>query len=227
MRLVQQSFEVITPSNEDWLLSLKRIERMARICYKSEDLITRDGSSARKIIKMLVEKEHGAMIEHSTISVVFTTSRGVTHELVRHRLASYAQESTRYCNYSKEKFSNEIVCIDPRPAIELDPKMSSLDNRLKDFIVDKIVKSYEQDEKRYLELVAMGVSAQIARDILPTGLKTEIGLTCNLRELQHIFKMRCAKNAHPAMRSLMIPFQQYMQERLPEIFGEPHPTEVS
>ena len=107
MNIVKSSFRVITPVSNGAISELQRIELPTRLCYKSEDRITPDGESAKKIIKRLIDNDHLAMLEHSSITVIFVTSRGVSHELVRHRIASYAQESTRYCNYSNEKFTNQ------------------------------------------------------------------------------------------------------------------------
>lgn len=109
MNIVKSSFRVITPITNGAISELQRIELPTRLCYKSENKITPDGESAKKIIKTLIDNDHLAMLEHSSITVIFVTSRGVSHELVRHRIASYAQESTRYCNYSNEKFTNQLT----------------------------------------------------------------------------------------------------------------------
>ena len=113
MKILEPSYEILTPISPGGIQELKLIERVARICYQSEDWITEDGESANKIVKMLISRGHEAMIEHSFLSVIFTVDRGVSHELVRHRIASFAQESTRYCNYSKDKFDGEVTFIQP------------------------------------------------------------------------------------------------------------------
>ena len=111
MNILKAGFEILTPISEGGIDELKHIEKIGRVCYKSEGNITEDGESAKKFVKMLIERGHEAMIEHSSLSVKFTVDRGVSHELVRHRIASFAQESTRYVNYSLEKFGNEINVI--------------------------------------------------------------------------------------------------------------------
>jgi thymidylate synthase (FAD) len=162
------------------------IERAGRVCYKSEDKITNE--SAPKFIKMLLARNHEAVLEHACASILFICDRGVSHELVRHRLASYCQESTRYCNYGSDKFSNEIKVIEP--------PLSPEDKILWEFQCKKI-------EESYLIMISEGVSPQIARSILPTCLKTEIVVTTNFREWRHILKLRTSNAAHPQIREIM------------------------
>ena len=106
MKTLKAGYEILTPISENGLAELQHIERIGRVCYKSEGKITQDGESAKKFVKMLIDRGHEAMLEHSTLSVKFTVDRGVSHEIVRHRIASFAQESTRYVNYSLDKFGN-------------------------------------------------------------------------------------------------------------------------
>ena len=113
MKIVEPKYEILTDISEGGIKELQQIERVARVCYKSEDKITPDGESAKKLVGFLVKQGHEAMLEHSQLSVLFTCDRGVANELVRHRIASFAQESTRYCNYSKEKFGGELSFIRP------------------------------------------------------------------------------------------------------------------
>ena len=114
MKIVLPSYEILTPISEGGIEELKAIEKVGRTCYKSEDRITDDGESAKKFCKMLIKNGHEAMIEHSFLSVRFICDRGVSHEIVRHRLFSFAQESTRYVNYSSEKKAPEgIIFIKP------------------------------------------------------------------------------------------------------------------
>jgi thymidylate synthase (FAD) len=209
MRIVEQKYEIISPNG---ILGLQqechRIERMARLCYKSEDKIA--PSSWKKMITVLREKQHGAMLEHSSMTVLFTTDRGVTHELVRHRVASFAQESTRYCNYTNDKFSNEITVVSPF----LHEHGTDCDSD--DY--DSWKSACEKAEQEYFNLIKNGETPQIARSVLPTCLKAEIGVTANFREWLHIFKMRCAKDAHPQIRALMTPLYEYLHETIPEVF---------
>lgn len=200
MKLEKPKYEIIYP--QDFIIECKKIERMGRICYKSEDRIIDD--SWKKFVTMLREKQHGAMLEHSSMSVIFTTDRGVSHELVRHRLASFAQESTRYCNYSKEKFDGQITFIEPWH------DKTDTTNNWRDTMA--------QIEKSYHYLIENGYSPQIARSVLPNSLKTEIGVTANFREWLHIFELRISVAAHPAIVSLLTPLYQYLNSIIPEIF---------
>lgn len=158
------------------------IERCGRVCYKSEDKIT--DTSKYKFVEMLLKRGHEAVLEHASATYLLITDRGVTHELVRHRLASYCQESTRYCNYG-----NEITVVEP-------PGLSDYD-----------AKEWRQAcgiaETCYKNLLAGGQSPQIARSVLPTCLKTEITITANFREWRHIFKLRTSAAAHPQIRELI------------------------
>lgn len=122
MKIINPSYEILTKISENGIAELQHIEKIGRVCYKSEDKITDNGESAKKFVKMIIDKGHEAMIEHFSLSIKFTVDRGVSHELVRHRIASFAQESTRYCNYLKDKFGGECNFIDLRHGIELDNK---------------------------------------------------------------------------------------------------------
>ena len=210
MKIIKPSYEILTPISKDGVEELKRIETAARTCYKSEDKITEDGSSARKMVKALITRGHEAMLEHSQLSVKFICDRGVTHEMVRHRLCSFAQESTRYCNYSGDKFGNELTFIEPF------------------FFKDNLTYySFWKDacqkcEDVYMYLISQGVPPQEARSVLPNSLKTEIVVTANYREWRTIFKLRCAKDAHPQIREVMIPLQKELAEKLPEVFDIPN-----
>ena len=126
MKKIRAGFEILTPISEGGIKELQHIEKIGRVCYKSEDRITEDGESAKKFVGMLIRNGHEAMIEHSSLSVKFTVDRGVSHELVRHRIASFAQESTRYCNYSNNKFGGECAYIDITPGTNLDTKMRNM-----------------------------------------------------------------------------------------------------
>jgi len=161
-----------------------QIERAGRTCYKSEDKITQE--SAEKFCRRLLDDRHDAMIEHACASMRFVCDRGVSHEVVRHRLFSFGQESTRYCNYSKAKFGAAITVIQPPCAT------------VKGSIIWH--EAMEAAEKFYFKMLDYGESPQIARSVLPNSLKTEIVVTGNMREWRHFFKLRLAKDAHPQMR---------------------------
>lgn len=208
MKIIKPSYEILTPISDGGIKELQHIERIARVCYKSEDKISPDGESAKKLVKMLIDREHEAMLEHGSISVLFICDRGVSHELVRHRMASFAQESTRYCNYSKDKFGNELTFIKP---CFFDK--GSYNYKFWETSVDPT-------EFEYFELLKEGATPQEARSVLPNSLKTEIVMTANYREWRHVFKLRCSPAAHPQMRELMIPLLDDLHGRLPIIFDD-------
>lgn len=192
-----------------------RIERAARTCYKSEDKITE--GSAEKLTRGLLERDHHAMVEFGGwIVVKFFSNRGFTHELVRHRIASFAQESTRYCNYSKGKFGNAITCVDPSAMLEMKVK----DPELRAEYKADMIESWAQSEVAYMSLVGRGCPAEVAREVLPIGLKAEIVIGATVREWRHIFSLRCSKKAHPRMRELMIPLREELQSLVPVVFDD-------
>jgi len=180
----------------------KWLEEVGRTCYKSENKITED--SAPKFIRMLRDRGHHAMIEHAVASARIIGDRGLTHELVRHRIASYAQESTRYCNYSKGKFGKEISVI-------IQPGLNDVQH-------DEWEKAMLDSEKHYFNLINFGVKPQIARSVLPIGLKAEIVITANLREWIWVFEMRCSEFAHPIIRKVSLEILDEFNKRLPSIY---------
>lgn len=212
MKIIKPSFEIINKETINGIDILKNIEKIGRTCYKSESLITE--TSAIDFVDMLLKRGHEAMIEHNTISVRFICDRGVSHELVRHRLASFAQESTRYCNYSKDKFNKELTFILP---CFFDTGMGTLSNSL---AFEEWKRLCQHAEDSYLKLLEMGAEPQQARSILPNSLKTEIVISMNLREWRHFFSLRCDKPAHPQMRELTIPLLKEMNELIPVIFDD-------
>jgi len=204
MRVIKPSYSIERLDEAD--VVFKRIERAGRTCYKSEDRITDE--SARQFIKMLIARGHLSVIEHESMTVRFICDRGFTHELVRHRLVSYSQESTRYCNYSKAGFDNQITVIDRCYWDKTDPRY--------DYWFD----ACQIAERAYMHLIEIKATPEEARAVLPIGLKTEIVATANLREWGHIFYQRTSERAHPQMRELMIPLLAEMRERLPIIYDD-------
>lgn len=182
----------------------KLIELAGRVCYKSEDLITEESST--KFIQNIIKRGHEAVLEHANASLLFICDRGVTHELVRHRLVAYCQESTRYCNYSKDKFNNQLTFIEP----------PDLDKN------SKIIWNFccEYAEESYLKLIEAGVSPQIARSVLPNSLKTEIVATANMREWRHIFKLRTSEFSHPQIKEVMLLAKDILKKECPNIFRD-------
>lgn len=210
MIIIDPSYEIIDMKEpKEIMLSL---ERCARTCYQSEGLICE--GSADRLIQKLIKMDHEAMIEHEKITIKFICDRGVSHELVRHRLASWAQESTRYVNYSKEKYGSEIKVIKP---------CFWGSGRLQEADVEKFQFWYESclaAEYNYMRLIESGATPQEARSVLPNSTKTEIIMTCNLRELRHFCKLRAAKSAHPQMRELVYPLLLELKEKLPILFTD-------
>ena len=202
MRIINPGFEILTPVDADAIL--KHIELCGRTCYKSEKKISEE--SCRAFVQGIIKRGHEAVLEHFNITVRFICDRGVSHEIVRHRLASYCQESTRYCNYAKDDFSSEITVIDPL----------YLDFGTDAYNVWK--ESCEAAEAAYFNLLNWGCSPQEARAVLPNSLKTEVVMTANLREWRHFFKLRCAPAAHPQMREITIPLCKTLQKKLPVVF---------
>lgn len=220
MNIMKPSFEILTPISEGGIDELKHIERIGRVCYKSEGNITEDGESAKKFVNMLINRGHEAMIEHSSLSVKFTVDRGVSHELVRHRIASFAQESTRYVNYSLDKFGSEINVIDIYGGMRLDIKMTGMEPPTIGSIICEWESAMKDAEKHYMKLIELGATPQIARSVLPNSTKTEITITANYREWRNFFKLRVPATAHPQMREVTIPLLKELKNRLPIIFDD-------
>jgi thymidylate synthase (FAD) len=204
MKIVKPSVELlfVTPN------SAQLIEAAGRTCYKSEDLITDD--SADKFVKMIGKRGHVSVIEHAYATFRFITDRGITHEIVRHRLASYSQESTRYCNYSKEKFGREISVV--QPSWFATNTLEVL--RARDVWADAM----QTAEQRYFDLIDAGAPPQIARSVLPTCLKTEIVMTANFREWCHFIRLRLAPAAHPDIRPLAFEVWKNLVKECPPVF---------
>lgn len=207
MRIVKAGYQILDDLDGEAIL--KKIERVARVCYKSE--AKAGEGTAEKLVRSLIKSKHEAMLEHYSFSVLFTVDRGVSHELVRHRVASFAQESTRYCNYSKGDFGAEITVIEPCYLLALSDGYTEWR------------KAVEAAEKQYFELLTIGHSPQEARAVLPNSLKTEIVVTANLREWRHILSLRAVGttgNPHPQMKEVMIPLLKELRERVPVIFED-------
>lgn len=204
MKIINAGYEFITPI--DGVDILKKIEQAGRVCYKSEDLITED--SAIKFAKNIINRGHEAVLEHYFLTVKFIVDRGVSHEIVRHRVASYCQESTRYCNYSKDKFGNEITVIKPCFWDENSDLFRDWRSAMK------------MSESHYFDLLEQGATPQEARSVLPNSLKTEVVMTADIREWRHFFKLRTASAAHPQMREVAIPLLKECQEKIPILFDD-------
>ena len=208
MLLIRPYYEILTPLDGAGIM--KNIEAIGRVCYKSEALI-KDGS-AEKLVKKLIDSKHESVLEHAYMTVKFICDRGVSHELVRHRIASFTQESTRYCNYSKDRFGNELTFILPPWVGDGNGATAATDWAW------HAAMGYAEDA--YLALIAAGWKPEQARDVLPVSVKTEIVVTANLREWRTIFTQRAAKTAHPQMRELMVPLLAELKSAVPVMFDD-------
>ena len=186
MKIIKPSVEILDDLNPEEIL--KKLELCGRVCYKSEDKIT--DKSAVKFISNIIKRGHESVLEHVSFSVRFICDRGVSHEIVRHRIASYSQESTRYCNYSKGQFNGEITVIEP---CFLVPGTEGY---------DMWYKACQMAEQYYFSMLDWGCSPQEARAVLPNSLKTELVMTANIREWRHFLKLRTSPAAHPQMREV-------------------------
>lgn len=207
MRIIKPHHIIMSDIDRDKII--KHIEACARTCYKSEGKIS--SNSGEKLVRALIKSGHEAMLEHCSISVKFICDRGVSHEIVRHRIASFAQESTRYCNYVKDDFGSEITVIKPLFLEEGTDGWYHWKN------------SCEEAEKAYFDMLNWGCTPQEARSVLPNSLKTEIVVTMNLREWRHFFKLRVLGTTgkpHPQMKEVAEPVLADFVSALPEIFDD-------
>ena len=205
MILIKPSFEIMSKTFSDNALNL--IEKAGRTCYKSEDKITSE--SAKKFVRDILKRGHESVIEHSSMTVKFICDRGVSHEIVRHRLCAFSQESTRYVNYKGG-------CTFVIPPWMSDYKTYGEHNYPHEYWI--WMQAMERSESDYQSLLDIGWSPQQARSVLPNSTKTEIVVTANFREWRHIFNLRCQKAAHPQMREIMIPLLKECQKTIPIIF---------
>jgi thymidylate synthase (FAD) len=206
MKLIKQSFEVVDWGVSNGIEILKKIERAGRTCYKSESQISED--SCIKFVRMLDKSGHHSVIEHHNVTCKIITNRGVTHELVRHRLCSFSQESTRYCNYS-----GEMLFIEPVWGGGYDKDVFARDED-----VDLFINALIYAEGYYNDLINIGWRSEQAREVLPNALATEIIVTANIREWKHIFNLRCSKKAHPQIRALMLDGLEQFKNFIPVLF---------
>ena len=230
MRVIDQYHKIIAIMPED---PVRHIALAARNCYKSEDKSSPE--SDEDLVQKLKKLGHFSVFEFASATIRLVTDRSVTHELVRHRLASYAQESQRYCSYNKDKFGKEVTFIRP---VQYEPELveacqrspfdneKSLDKAIQDFGTDKVNRadcwyaSCQVAAESYMSMLEAGASPQEARSVLPNSTKTEILIKVNFRELMHIFNLRTSRQAHPQIRDLIQKVQQDFQSRFPIIFGE-------
>lgn len=200
MKIVNPWIEV---EEIDGLKIMKKIERACRTCYRSEGSISED--SYKNLLKNCINRGHESVLEHEKVTIRMYCDIGVYKDLTRHRFASFSIESTRYCSYDKDKYGNEIKCINPS------------------YIEDKEIyaewkKSMEDMEKHYMKMKELGASTDMCRLALPHSTAAEVTMTADIREWKHILELRTSNKAHPAIRQLLIPLLKYFQQEMPEIF---------
>lgn len=204
MKIIPASVEFMSPIDGKAILT--HLEKCGRVCYKSEDKIAE--GSAEKFLAGIIKRGHEAVLEHCSFTVKFICDRGVSHEIVRHRLASYCQESTRYCNYSKEGFGGEITVIEPfylqRGSWEYD--------RWRDACMTA--------ERQYMDLLKDGCTPQEARAVLPNSLKTELVMTADIREWRHFLQLRTSPAAHPQIREVAVMLLEELHKKVPVLFDD-------
>lgn len=220
MKIVKPSYEIL--GQIDGQAILKKVELCARVSHKSEGRIT--DTSAPDFIRKLIQMGDESVLEHVSITVKFICDRGVSHELVRHRLAAFTQSSTRYCNYSQDKFGNEITVIQPcflsdMTCLDMEEEIPCASRGFthKDFAW---YNAMQHAETFYFDMLKAGATPEEARSVLPNSLKTEVVCTANLREIRHILKLRCNKRAHPQIRELMVPLLHELQAKIPVVFDD-------
>lgn len=204
MNIIKASFYTNEPINGQAIL--ERLEKAGRVCYKSEDKIS--NGSDRGFIASIIYRGHESVLEHEKITVTIICDRGVSHEIVRHRIASYCQESTRYCNYSNKKFGEELTFIKPCFWNEDD----------ENYLIWK--EQMKQIEDTYVRLIKQGATPQEARSVLPNSLKTEIVVTMNIREWRHFFRLRTSSAAHPQMREIALEILNSFKRQIPVLFDD-------
>lgn len=229
MKLIKQYSEILTKIDGDEII--KNIANIARTCYKSEANSSKEKDEA--LVKRLIESKHEAMLEFADVTVKFTTSIGITREIIRHRLSSFANESTRYCNYNKDKFNNEITFIIPSYLdipegnyiywdgdwVDMNKMKIQLPADGKDVISNWLF-ALNHAETTYRILSNKGWKAEQAREVLPMGTKSELCMKANLREWRHFFKLRCSKAAHPDIRVLALNLLKQFHEQIPIVFDD-------
>ncbi len=211
MNIIKPSIEII--DMKDYEEMVRKIEKIGRVCYKSESRISE--GSAEKFIRNILNRQHESVIEHEAVTVRVICDRGVTHELVRHRIASYSQESTRYCNYAGEKFGSQITVIDLASGFSYDLSDENDCAKYKVWTT-----AMENAEKSYFRMLELGATPQEARSVLPNSLKTEIMVTMNLRSWRNFFRLRCDSHAHPQMKEVADTALKEFKKRLPVFFED-------
>lgn len=253
MKIIRAGYQIMKPDLDDpntAAMVYRDIEESGRTCYLSGASMTEE--SGEKFVRFMVKNGHDAMLEHTSMKVKFIVDRAISHQMIRHRICSFAEQSTRYCNFSKEKFGHEITVIEPcfydsipkeekelcRKALDdldafKDPQVTEfLNNHVTD-LHKRYARWYDDcrsSEKDYLAMLELGATPEEARSVLPHSLKTEIVVYTNMREWREIFKLRAAGEhgrPHPQILEVMIPLLNECKQKLPALFDDIEPMEVN
>ena len=214
MKILDAKYEILTDIDSDKIIM--NLGTYAGVCYKGQNS-NPSLENAKRVISNCIKDGHESVIEHEKLTVKFFVDRGITHELVRHRLASFTQESTRYCNYSNDKFGNDVTFIDIHDIVT---DCASYDTETAISILNEWYNACKDSEKHYLKMLELGSSPQIARSVLNNSTAATIIVTANLREWRTILKLRTAQNAHPQMLEVMHPLLKELKSKLPIIFDD-------
>ena len=219
MKLIKPKVEILDELHGDTILKI--LERVARTCYKSEDKITENTDSAKRLVKTILTNRHASILEFVNVTVKFTCSIGCAREITRHRIGSYSQESTRYCNYTQDKFDNQLTFIIPEWANLEEGEYHSMEvseiNNDKEYIFTRACLAADG---AYTALIDGNCKPEQAREVLPLCTKTEINVQYNLREWMHFFELRCSNHAHPEIRNLAKTVLKEFHNKIPLIFDE-------
>lgn len=213
MQVIQAGSKFADP-NLDGMKLLRIIEMAGRICYQSEPKDDSD-EGVQKFVRGLIKRHHEAVLEHAVVSVIFTCDRGVSHELVRHRIAAYCQESSRYCSYK-----GQLKVIDLATGFKYD--LNDPIDQKKYAVWTRHCQMSEQD---YNEMIDLGAQPQEARSVLPTSTKTQVFATFNLREWRHVFNLRAlglTGPPHPQMLEVMVDLLEAFKIKIPVVFDDLH-----
>lgn len=189
----------------DGVKVMKNLERAAKHCYRTEGNIKED--SYDHFLRNCINRGHESVLEHEKVTVRICCDVGAYKDITRHRIASFSIESTRYCNYSKDKFGNEISFIEP----------CNIDD---ENLYEDWKNCMEEIEKCYQKMASEGALPDQLRLILPHSTAAELTMTANIREWRHIFALRADKHAHPSIQQFMIPLLLYFKQQMPALFDE-------
>lgn len=202
MRIVEPWIKV---EKIDGTKIMKKIERACRTCYRSEGNITED--SYKKLLNNCITRGHESVLEHEKVTVRIYSDIGSYKDLTRHRFASFAVESTRYCSYDKDKYGNEIAFMNP---VYMEDKET----------YETWKNTMQEIEKSYIKMKELGATTDMCREILPHSTAAEYTMTANIREWKHILSLRTTNHVHPSIRQVLIPLLKYFKVQMPEIFDD-------